>query len=289
MSRPIVQTFFHKDTFTAQYVVSCPETLKCAILDSVLDYDAPSGRTSEKAIEEICNYVATNKLVPQWILDTHVHADHLTGMAALKKRFPGATTGIGSHVVDVIETFSKIFEDDTFGRDGSQFDRLFADNDTFQVGNLSASVLHTPGHTPADLTFVIGDCAFCGDSIFMPDSGTARCDFPGGSAATLYSSITRKIFALPDTTRLYVGHDYGADGKRDVAWQTTISEEKTTNKHVSVNSKEGSFIEMRYTRDRELGMPRLIIPSLQVNLRAGRFPEATPSGKVFLKLPLNVF
>lgn len=287
MSTPHVQEFLHEGTNTWTYVVACPQTKKAAILDSVLDFDAPSGRTSTTHNDHVVRYVEENHFTIQWIIDTHVHADHLTGMADLKKRFPAATTAIGANVVTVIKTFGDMFEDE-YG-DGSQFDRLFADGDSFQVGELQCQAISTPGHTPADMTIVIGTAVFCGDSIFMPDSGTARCDFPGGSAATLWNSITKRLFALPDTYDLYVCHDYGAGGKRPVAFKTTIGEEKLKNEHVGKGAEETKFIEWRFERDQKLGMPKLLIPSIQVNLRAGNFPPPSKNGHVYLKLPVNVF
>lgn len=257
-----VQEFFHEPTNTWTYIVACPQTKKCAIIDSVWDYDAPSGCTSTKQLDELCAYVDKSGYTVQWILDTHIHADHLTGMGELKKRFPNATTGIGSAIKVVLRTFGEMFEED-YG-DGSQFDRLFADGDTFGIGELECKAIATPGHTPADMTYIVGGAAFTGDSIFLPDAGTARCDFPGGSAATLWESITRRIFALPDGTTLYVGHDYGADGKRAFASHATVGDERARNKHVGGEASEDKFIEWRHERDATLGMPKLIIPSLQV-------------------------
>eukprot|EP01013_Petalomonas_cantuscygni_P038306 TRINITY_DN69387_c0_g1_i1.p1 TRINITY_DN69387_c0_g1~~TRINITY_DN69387_c0_g1_i1.p1 ORF type:complete len:291 (+),score=53.12 TRINITY_DN69387_c0_g1_i1:150-1022(+) len=288
-SKPVVQCFFEKNTNTAQYVVSCPQTSKCAIIDSVWDFDAASGHTSTTSIDALCAFMSSQNLELQWIIDTHVHADHLSGMDVLKKKFPNATTGIGAEVTTVIKTFSETFEVTDIPADGSHFDCLFHDGDTYRIGNVVCTAISTPGHTPACYTHVMGDAAFCGDTIFLPDQGTARCDFPGGSAASLYASVTRKLFALPDSTRLFVGHDYGADGAREIGWSTTIGDEKAQNKKLSSGTPEESFVSWRRERDSSLGMPKLIIPALQVNLRAGKLPPTSPGGKVFLKLPVNVF
>lgn len=292
-----VKEFFHKDTNTWVYVVSCSETGRCAIIDSVWDYEPAAARTSTEHIDEVCEYVKANGYRVEWILDTHVHADHLSGMAVMKERFPEATTGIGARVTDVVAFWSDLLEDSTIPADGSQFDRLFEDGDTFRVGNVEARALHTPGHTPACMTYVIGTNVFVGDTIFMPDSGSARCDFPGGSAAELWASV-RRILSLPPEYAVYVGHDYGNGGKRPVACKTSVGEELERNVHVGRNAREDEFVAWRTERDRTLGMPRLIIPSLQVrvcvcvsrqvNLRGGRLPAPSPAGRVFLKLPVNV-
>ena len=284
--KPTVVPFFDDFTFTASFVVIDPETKRCAIVDSVLDFDYASGRTDTHSADEIIEYVKANGLTVDWILETHVHADHLSAAPYIQERL-GGKIGIGEKITVVQDTFGKVFNEGTrFQRDGSQFDKLFVEGDTFSIGNLSGSVLHTPGHTPACLTYVIGDAAFVGDTLFMPDFGTARADFPGGSANMLYQSI-QKLFTLPDDTRVFVGHDYKAEGRDEFAWETTIGEEKAANKHVGKGATEDDFVAMRNARDAELAMPRLIVPSLQVNMRAGRMPEPEDNGAVYLKVPVN--
>ena len=284
--KPQVTPFFDEATFTASFVVKDPETNHCAIVDSVLDFDYASGRTDFHSADQIISYVKDNNLTVDWILETHVHADHLSAAPYLQEQL-GGKIGIGEKITVVQDTFGKVFNEGTeFQRDGSQFDRLFVEGDSFAIGNLSASVLHTPGHTPACLTYVIEDAAFVGDSLFMPDFGTARADFPGGSAETLYASI-QKLFALPDETRVFVGHDYKAPGRDEYAWETTIGAQKAQNKHVGHGRGEQDFVAMRTKRDAELAMPRLIVPSLQVNMRAGQMPAAEDDGNVYLKVPVN--
>jgi len=283
---PVVTPFFDEPTFTASFVVADPETGRAAIVDSVLDFDYASGRTGTSSADRIVDYVRETDLTVDWILETHVHADHLSAAPYLQERL-GGRIGIGEKITVVQDTFGKVFNAGTeFQRDGSQFDRLFAEGDTFVVGHIGAHVLHTPGHTPACLTYVIGDAAFVGDTLFMPDYGTARADFPGGSAQDLYRSI-RKIFTLPDETRVFVGHDYKAPGLEDFAWETTIGEEKARNRHVGGDVSEADFVALREKRDSELAKPKLIVPSLQVNMRAGKMPPAEPDGNVYLKVPVN--
>ena len=283
---PKVKPFFDPDTFTVSYIVQEPEGLGCAIIDSVLDFDHASGRTSTRSADQIVDYVRANDLRVEWILESHVHADHLSAAPYLQQKL-GGKIGIGDQIVTVQETFGKIFNEGTeFQRDGSQFDALFREGDSFHVGQMRGDVLHTPGHTPACLTYVIGDAAFVGDTLFMPDFGTARCDFPGGSSATLFSSI-QKILSLPDQTRVFVGHDYKAPGRDDYAWETTVGEQKALNVHIGQGRSIEEFVEMRDARDATLPMPRLILPSLQVNMRAGQMPPADEKGNVFLKVPLN--
>ena len=283
---PKVQAFFDDQTFTVSYVVREPEGRACAIVDSVLDFDHASGRTGTKAADVIIKYVQTNDLKVEWILESHVHADHLSAAPYLQEKL-GGKIGIGDQIVTVQDTFGKVFNEGTeFQRDGSQFDALFKQGDSFHIGQMRGDVLHTPGHTPACLTYVIGDAAFVGDTLFMPDFGTARCDFPGGSSSTLYESI-QKILALPDETRVYVGHDYKAPGRDQYAWETTVGEQKALNIHIGQGRSIEEFVEMRDARDATLAMPRLILPSLQVNMRAGQMPPADEQGDVMLKLPIN--
>ncbi|KUJ78522.1 MBL fold metallo-hydrolase [Ruegeria profundi] len=283
---PKVKPFFDPDTFTVSYIVQEPEGQGCAIIDSVLDFDHASGRTSTRSADQIVDYVQANGLRVEWILESHVHADHLSAAPYLQQEL-GGKIGIGDQIVTVQETFGKVFNEGTeFQRDGSQFDALFREGDSFHVGQMRGDVLHTPGHTPACLTYVIGDAAFVGDTLFMPDFGTARCDFPGGSSATLFNSI-QKILSLPDQTRIFVGHDYKAPGRDDYAWETTVGEQKALNVHIGQGRSIEEFVEMRDARDATLPMPRLILPSLQVNMRAGQMPPADEKGNVFLKVPLN--
>ncbi len=284
--KPDVKTFFDEYTFTASHVVCDPATKKCAIIDSVLDYDAASGRTKTKSADEIIDYVRQNDLTVEWIIETHVHADHLTAAPYLKSKL-GGKTGIGNKIDVVQSTFGKVFNaESAFKRDGSQFDHLFADGETFKVGTIDARVIHTPGHTPACTTVIIGDAGFVGDTLFMPDYGTARCDFPGGDARTLYRSI-QKIFALPGETRLFMCHDYKAPGRDSFAWETTVAEEREKNIHVHQGVSEDDFVKMREARDKTLDMPRLILPSVQVNMRAGDMPPAEDNGVRYLKMPVD--
>ncbi len=284
--KPDVKAFFDDATNTISYVARDPESDACAVIDSVLDFDYAAGRTKTESADQIIQYVRDNGLTVNWVLESHVHADHLSAAPYIQQQL-GGKMGIGARITVVQETFGKIFNAGTeFERDGSQFDRLFEEGDSFRIGGLEARVLHTPGHTPACLTYLIGDAAFCGDTLFMPDFGTARCDFPGGSAETLYKSI-QKILALPEETRIFVGHDYGTPERAEFAWETTVAEEKAANVHVGNGKDETSFVEMRTKRDAQLGMPKLIIPSIQVNMRAGRMPRAEDNGTVYLKLPID--
>lgn len=283
---PFVKAFFDEATFTVSYLVREPQGKSCAIIDSVLDFDHASGRTNTKSADAIIEYVKAEDLRVEWILESHVHADHLSAAPYLQEAL-GGKIGIGKNITIVQDTFGKVFNEGTeFQRDGSQFDSLFQDGDSFHVGQMRGDVLHTPGHTPACLTYVIGDAAFVGDTLFMPDFGTARCDFPGGSSATLYQSI-QKILALPDETRIFVGHDYKAPGRDEYAWETTVGEQKALNIHIGQGRSIEEFVQMRDTRDATLAMPRLILPSLQVNMRAGHMPPADEQGNVYLKLPVN--
>ena len=284
--RPDVTAFFDDATNTVSYVVRDPQGAASAIVDSVLDFDYASGRTDTSSADEIVDFVNREGLRIEWILETHVHADHLSAAPYLQERL-GGKIGIGDQITTVQDTFGKVFNEGTeFQRDGSQFDALFKEGDTFQIGQMRGDVLHTPGHTPACLTYVIGDAAFVGDTLFMPDFGTARCDFPGGSAEMLYDSV-QKILALPEDTRIFVGHDYLAPGREEFAWESTVGEQKARNVHVGNSAGREEFVEMRNARDATLAMPRLIIPSLQVNMRAGNMPPADEKGNVFLKVPVN--
>ena len=283
---PKVEAFFDKETFTVTYVVAEPSGSHCAIIDSVLNYDPKSGRTSTDAADKVVNFVKSNDLTVDWILETHVHADHLSASPYLKEKLGGAT-GIGEHIVEVQGIFNEVFNTEPeFATDGSQFDHLIADGETFRIGAMTARAIHTPGHTPACLTYVIGDAAFVGDTLFMPDYGTARADFPGGDAATLYRSI-QKVFALPDETRLFMCHDYLAPGRETYAWETTVAEERESNVHVGKGATEADFVAMRTERDKTLAMPTLILPSVQVNMRAGHLPPAENNGVSYLKIPVN--
>ena len=283
---PIVNAFFDEATNTVTYVVREPEGRACAVVDSVLDFDYASGRTDTRSADAVIAFIRAEGLDLQWILETHVHADHLSAAPYIQERL-GGRIGIGEKITVVQNTFGKIFNEGTeFQRDGSQFDSLFTEGDSFHIGQMRGDVLHTPGHTPACLTYVIGDAAFVGDTLFMPDFGTARCDFPGGSADTMFDSV-QKILRLPDETRIFVCHDYKAPGRDVYAWETTVGEQKARNVHVGAGRSREDFVKMRTTRDASLSMPRLIIPSLQVNMRAGQMPPAEENGVTYLKVPVN--
>lgn len=283
---PDITSFFDEATNTISYIVCDPNGSACAIIDSVLDFDFASGRTDTKSADKLINFVKENKLDVQWLLESHVHADHLSAAPYIQMEV-GGKIGIGSHITDVQETFGKIFNEGTeFQRDGSQFDKLFVEGDTFHIGQLRGDVLHTPGHTPACMTYVIGDAAFVGDTLFMPDFGTARCDFPGGSSENLFASI-KKILTLPNATRIFVGHDYKAPGREHYAWETTVGEQKKKNIHIKSGQSKEDFVKLRDERDAKLAMPKLIVPSLQINMRAGNMPEPDEQGDVFLKVPIN--
>jgi glyoxylase-like metal-dependent hydrolase (beta-lactamase superfamily II) len=285
MTKPNVKPFFDEATFTVTYVVSDPTTGRAAVIDPVLDFDAASGRTSTTSADEVVAFVSNNKLGVDWILETHVHADHLSGAPYIKERL-GGKAAIGKNVTAVQATFKDVFNLKDLATDGSQFEHLFADAETFAVGDIGGHIIATPGHTPACITYVIGDAAFVGDTLFMPDFGSARTDFPGGSATQLYDSI-RKIFALPNDTRLFMCHDYKAPGRDVYAWETSVAEQRASNIHINDRVSREEFVAMREGRDRQLGMPKLILPSLQVNLRAGRLPEPEDNDIRYLKLPLN--
>ncbi|HET8729094.1 MAG TPA: MBL fold metallo-hydrolase [Alphaproteobacteria bacterium] len=281
----LVQPFFDKATSTVSYVTYDAPGGTGAVIDPVLDYDAAAGRTRTASVEAILAFVAEQRLTIPWILETHVHADHLTAAAMLRERL-GARIGIGASVVDVQERFAGVYNlPPTFRRDGSQFDHLFADGETLTIGRLSGSVLNTPGHTPDSVSYRIDDAVFVGDTLFMPDGGTARCDFPGGDARALYRSI-RRLLSLPAETRIYVCHDY-APGGREIAWQTTVAEQRATNIHVRDGIGEDEFVALRTARDRTLSMPALIIPAVQVNITAGGLPAPEENGVSYLKVPLD--
>ncbi len=283
---PTIRAFFDKPTFTVSYVVHDPETERAAIIDSVLDFDPASGRTSFGSADAIIAYVAEKGLTVDWLLETHAHADHLSAAPYLQQKL-GGKIAIGEHIVTVQNVFGKLFNAGTdFLRDGSDFDQLFVDGDHFQIGNLDVTVLHVPGHTPADIAYVIGDAVFTGDTMFMPDYGTARADFPGGDARQLFQSL-RRILSLPDTTRLFMCHDYLPAGRTEYVWETTVEAERKGNVHAHDGVTEDEFVAMREARDATLDMPRLILPSVQVNMRAGHLPPADDNGVTYLKIPVN--
>ena len=285
--QPQVSAFFDEATNTISYVVIDPATSRCAVVDSVLDFDPNSGHTDRRSATRIVELVRRHDLEVEWVLETHVHADHLSAAPYIKQEL-GGRLAIGSEIVTVQEVFGRIFNAGAeFRRDGSQFDVLLGDGDTFQLGSMPARALHTPGHTPADMTYVIGDAAFVGDTLFMPDAGTARADFPGGDARTLFRSTRRILHELPDATRLFMCHDYKAPGRDEYRWETTVAEEKRHNIHVREGVSEDEFVEMRTARDKTLGMPRLILPSVQVNMRGGEMPPPEDNGVRYLKIPLD--
>ncbi len=283
--RPDITAFFDAQTNTISYVVRDPASTACAVVDSVMDIDYAAGRITHEGADRIIAFVREQGLSVEWLIETHVHADHLSAAPYIQQQL-GGLLGIGENITVVQDTFGKIFNEGTeFQRDGSQFDRLFMDGDSYRIGGMQAHVMHTPGHTPACMTHVIGDAAFVGDTLFMPDGGSARADFPGGDARMLYRSI-RRVLALPRAMRLFMCHDYGPNG-RDIQWETTVGDEIDHNIHVGQGVDEDSFVAMREARDATLSMPRLIIPSLQVNMRAGRMPPEDEDGKTFLKVPVN--
>lgn len=286
-TKPFVKAFFDEDTFTVSYVVTDKGRKECVIIDSVLNYDHASGHTSTDSADAIIDYVSDQSLQVTWILETHVHADHLSAAPYLKEALGGKIV-IGDNITTVQNTFAKLLNaEPQFARDGSQFDQLVQEGDKLPFGELNVEVLHTPGHTPACVTYIIGDAAFVGDTLFMPDYGTARCDFPGGDAATLYRSI-QKIFALPESTRLFMCHDYKAPGREEYIWETTVAEQKAHNVHIHQGVAEEDFCKMRITKDATLAMPRLIWPSVQINMRAGDLPPAEENGTRYLKIPINL-
>lgn len=283
--KPQITAFFDEPTNTISYVVKDPHSNACAIIDSVMDIDYAAGRIAYESADEIIDFVKKNDLKVEWLIETHAHADHLSAAPYIQSKV-GGKLGIGDNIKIVQEVFGKIFNEGTeFQRDGSQFDRLFNDGDTYQIGSMTAFAMLTPGHTPACMTHVIGDAAFVGDTLFMPDGGTARADFPGGDARTLFRSIKR-VLELPPQMRLFMCHDY-APGGREIKWETTVGEEREHNIHVRDSVTEDEFVAMREARDSTLELPKLIIPSIQVNIRGGNLPEPDESGKRHLKVPIN--
>ena len=286
MATPALHAWFDEATNTITYVVWDPATRHAAIIDPVLDYDHRSGRASHRAADTLLGFIADHDLTVHWILETHAHADHLSAAPYLKEK-TGAPVGIGEHITEVQRTFAPVFGLDDVSGDGGEFDHLFRDGETFPLGELQVEVIHTPGHTPACMSYRIGDAVFVGDTLFMPDYGTARADFPGGDARTLYRSI-QKLLALPPQTTLYLCHDYKAPGRDHYAWQTTVADEKAGNVHVGGEVDEDSFVAMREARDATLPAPTLLLPSLQVNIRAGHLPAPEDNGRRYLKIPLKI-
>ena len=282
---PVVQTWFHAPSYTACHCIVDPQTRRCAVVDSVLDFDQASGRTRTDFADGVASYIEQQGLTLDWLLETHAHADHLSAAPYLKQRC-GGRIAIGEHIRTVQGVFRTLFNDPSIPVDGSPFDHLFGDGETFAIGELQGRVMHTPGHTPAFVGYVVGDAAVVGDTLFMPDYGTARCDFPGGDAAQLYQSVQR-IFALPPQTRLFMCHDY-MPGGRDVRWSCTVAEQRDGNVQIHAGVGEADFVAFRQQRDATLSMPALILPSVQVNVRAGELPPAESNGVRYLKLPLNV-
>jgi glyoxylase-like metal-dependent hydrolase (beta-lactamase superfamily II) len=282
--RPDVSAFFDAQSNTISYVIKDPDSTSCAIIDAVMQFDYAAGRLSYESADEIIDFITSNGLHLEWIIETHVHADHLSGAPYIQGQL-GGKIGIGEYIQEVQDTFGKVFNEGTeFQRDGSQFDKLFKDGDIYKIGGLECFAIHTPGHTPACMVHVMGDAAFAGDTLFMPDGGSARADFPGSDAGELYDSIT-KVLSLPDDVRLFVCHDYGPNG-RSIAWETTVGAQKKANIHIGDGATRSDFVKMRETRDAQLSMPKLIIPSLQVNIRAGEVPR-DEAGNMTLKIPVN--
>ncbi len=291
-SQPLVHGFFDADTATVSYVVIDPTTKAAALIDSVLDFNQAAGRTATLSADKLIDYVRAEGGQVEWIIETHLHADHLTAAPYLKHRL-GGRIAIGAHVAEVQRTFRRIYNvGDDFATDGSQFDHLMQDGETFKLGSIMCRAMHTPGHTPACMSYLIGDALFVGDTLFMPDYGTARCDFPGGDARALYRSVQR-LFALPDETHMFLCHDYlpekSAGSRSEICWQTTIGEQKAGNIHVNISITEDEFVARREARDKGLDMPRLILPAVQINMRAGQMPKEEVNGISYLKMPLNVF
>ncbi|MDR7119867.1 MBL fold metallo-hydrolase [Rheinheimera soli] len=287
MQQPVVHAFFEPQSFTYSYLVWDPLSKEAAVIDPVLEFDAASGSTSTSFAQRIITKVKAHNLTVQWLLETHVHADHLSAAPFLKQQL-GGRIAIGSRITEVQQLFGQVFNLNDLKTDGSAFDKLFADGEDFMLGTLNCSVIHTPGHTPACVSYCIGDTVFVGDTLFMPDYGSARCDFPGGDAATLYHSV-QKLYQLPDQTRMFLCHDYKAPGREEFVCETTVAAQKQKNIHLKQGVSVQSFVSMRTSRDKTLGMPKLILPSVQVNVRAGQFPAAEDNGTVYLKLPVNLF
>ena len=284
--RPEIASFFDPATYTVTYVVHDPATMEAAIVDSVLDFDPNSGRTSTLSAEKVIDYVNSHNLKVTWLLETHAHADHFSAAPYLQEKL-GGKIAIGAEITTVQNVFGKLFNAGTdFERDGSQFDALFNDGDTFTIGNLPVTVMHVPGHTPADIAYVVGEAVFVGDTMFMPDYGTARADFPGGDARQLFRSL-RRILSLPPETRLFMCHDYLPKGRTTYVWETTVAAEREGNIHAHDGITEDEFVAMREARDATLDMPRLILPSVQVNMRAGHLPPPDENGVTYLKIPVN--
>ncbi len=286
MANPEVTAFFDEATNTITYVIADPETGHCAVIDPVLDYDIGAGRTSTDSVDTIIEFIEAKQMTLDVVLETHVHADHLSAAPVLKKRLQ-SRTAIGDQIGVTQQVFSDILNLNDLATDGSQFDLLLADGDEVPVGNLQVKVMHTPGHTPGCVTFVVGDAAFVGDTLFMPDFGTARCDFPGGDAEVLYDSVQR-IFKLPDETRLFMCHDYKAPGRDEYAWETSVGAQRQSNIHINDGKSKQEFVDFRDERDGQLGVPKLVIPSIQVNIRAGELPDVESNGVSYLKVPVNV-
>jgi len=282
---PDIQAFFDEETFTVSYLVSDPATRRAVVIDPVLDFDPKSARTSTKSADTMLAAIKAKDLTVEWLLETHAHADHLSAAAVLKQKL-GARTAIGEHVADVQKVFAPIFNARDLSGTGGEFDRVLKDGETLQVGGMTIEVLYTPGHTPACISYKIGDNVFVGDTLFMPDYGTARCDFPGGDAQILYRSI-RRILSLPAETTLWMCHDYKAPHRDTYAWRTTVAEQRENNIHIRDGVSESAFVAMRTARDKTLHMPVLILPSVQVNIRAGNMPPPEADGNIYLKLPVN--
>lgn len=284
--RPSIASFFDPATFTVTYIVHDPATMEAAIVDSVLDFEPHSGRTATTSADRVIEYVTSNNLKVTWLLETHAHADHFSAAPYLQERV-GGKIAIGAEITTVQNVFGKLFNAGTeFERDGSQFDVLFNDGDTFTIGNVPVTVMHVPGHTPADIAYVVGEAVFVGDTMFMPDYGTARADFPGGDARQLFRSL-RRILSLPPETRLFMCHDYLPKGRTTYVWETTVAAEREGNIHAHDGITEDEFVQMREARDATLDMPRLILPAVQVNMRAGHMPPADDNGVTYLKIPVN--
>lgn len=283
---PTIRAFFDEPTNTVSYLVSDPETKRAAVVDPVLDYDHASGKAATRSADVILEAAAEDGLTIDWVLETHAHADHLSGAPYIKLK-TGAKVGIGEHIRDVQKIFRPVFNATDLSGDGSEFDRLFADGERFALGSLEVEVMHVPGHTPADIAYQIGDAVFVGDTLFMPDFGTARADFPGGDARKLYRSIQR-LLALPPETRLFMCHDYKAPGRDDYAWETTVAEQRLHNTHIKEGVSEEEFVSMREARDATLAAPQLLMPSIQVNMRAGQLPPPDANGVQYLKIPVKL-
>ena len=283
--KPVVKAFFDPDSNTISYIVRDPSSASCAIIDSVMGFDMAAGRTSFDGADEMITYIEQHNLKLDWLIESHAHADHLSAAPYIQQKL-GGKIAIGKEIIAVQNVFGKIFNEGTeFERDGSQFDLLLEDCDTYQIGSLNAFVMHTPGHTPADMVHVIGNVAFVGDTLFMPDGGTARADFPGGDAGVLFDSI-QKVLTLPDDMKLYMCHDYGPGG-REISWETTIAEERANNIHIGAGATREAFIALREERDATLNMPKLIVPSIQINMRAGKLPPVEDNGTAYIKMPIN--